>query len=144
MLQKLLIVIFFTGLIFSTPANEKGMKSKSLSEFHQFIRIEQNEKKIKTLCLLQLKRKKIPTYCYRWLKNQNSRKKKPIWSYLNEKCLEFSKNLKNLEYIEHVLQNFFLPPTCQIPLQNKKRNLEYQLRDQAPKKLLKWYFKSQF
>ncbi len=115
------------------------MHTKNLPELHKMVKNLKTEKQLKTNCLLQLKNKKVPFFCYQWLNNQKSNKRQFVISYLDEKCIESLKYLKNLKIITKMIAEKSLTVTCKNQLKKKRQVLEYQLRDKHPEEVLKWY-----
>ena len=141
---KILIWLVLGIISRSGAGGEVLMRARSLEELQIMIKKTKTEKQLKTSCLLQLKSKKVPIFCYQWLKNQKTSNKSLVLSYLDEKCVENSQSLKNLEHTARISADDSLSLACKNHLKKKKHVLEYQLRDRAPEKLLKWYFKTHF
>lgn len=144
MLKKILLLCFLctqAQAFALTPAlrPENLMHIKNLPELHKMVKNLKTEKQLKTNCLLQLKNKKVPIFCYQWLKNKKSNKIQFVISYLDEKCIESLKFLKNLKIITQMMAEKSLTSICKNQLKKKKQILEYQLRDHHPEKVLKWY-----
>ena len=143
---------------------ERWMQITSQKALKKQLKKEEQAEKLKTLCVLQLKKQQVPYSCYEWLKiassegvlnNKALESKKstlrgnqpvsPIRSadsflkYLNEKCQSLAPKLKDLKKITYILQISALSAFCRKQIEKQKQIREYQLRDENPEKLLKWH-----
>lgn len=117
------------------------MRVNDLKEFEGIIKKQERQKELKTLCVLQLEKKIIPHFCYEWLKYKKPERRASFLPYLNEKCQEFSTSLKNSQKIKEILQKkHHLNSFCYKAVHKQKKRIEYQLRDQKPSHILRWYF----
>ena len=124
-----------------TSSHEQWMRAGDLKEFELIIQKQERQKELKTLCVLQLKKKIVPHFCYEWLQYKSQKQKNSFLPYLNEKCQEFSTSLKNPKKIKEILQNSHqLNHFCYKILYKQKKRIEYQLRDQNPSYILRWHF----
>ena len=137
---------------------ERWMQATSQKALQQEIQKEQLEKKQRTLCLLQIKKKQVPYSCYEWSSRffipkkgratkapsriflDSIRSKQAFLNYLNEKCQSFAPNLKDLQKISFILKIKAIHPFCRKQVKKQKQIREYQLRDESPEKLLKWHY----
>ena len=140
-INSLLLFFFFIQTLF-TFANEQWMETRNLKEFNLLIKKQETQKELKTLCFLQLANKVIPHSCYEWIKFTKTNKLPR--QYLNEKCQEFSAQLKKPKKIKELLKNTSLSPFCRKKIQEQKKRIEYQLRDRPISEIFTWYFPEDF
>lgn len=138
--------LLFCLCLYSTDnlANEQWMAARNPKELKQFIQDWETRKELKTLCLLQLQKKTVPHSCYEWLTYISYKEKTWLFQYLNEKCQEFSSELNNLMKVKKILQNQHLSPFCRKRIIQKKKLIEYQLRDSPVSDIFMWYLKEGF
>ena len=105
------------------------MKAQNLRELHEIIRNQKEYKKLKILCLLQLRKKILPVACYGWIKIKPFHQQKPSLAFLDEKCKEFSTSLRSPKKITEILHSKHLSPFCRRAISQQKKIMEYQLRD---------------
>ena len=125
-------MLFLTYSVFVSES-EEWIKARSLKEFQQTIQKQVKEKELRTLCFLQLKRNKVPYSCYEWKKQ--FKEKSLNTAYLDEKCHDFSENLKNLKQVRKILSQKSLSLSCRKRITQQKEHLEYLHRDLPVEKL---------
>ncbi len=138
---------FFIGIFLSlfcslTSARpEKWMSARTLKELEKLIEEQKIKEEWKILCLLQLQKKTVPDGCYEWRSFMEKPSSSPLLSlpYLNEKCEESAKKVTQPEHIKSILQKQNLSPFCRKKIEEAKKLMEYQLRDQELKHILKWH-----
>lgn len=111
---------------------ESWIKAKNIKEFKKALTQTESDRELKTLCLTEIRKQKVPHSCYEWVGTRPFKRKKDIFKYLDEKCLQFSPRLKNLQEMKHILQVKSLTPFCRKTLVRYKKIREYQLRDKSP------------
>lgn len=142
---KIIIPSLCLFFITHTFASNKWLSLNSLAELKQLKQKNHIIKKLKFLCLLQLKKKGVPYSCYPWIKQISFLKKNTeLIYYLNEKCLEFSVFMTDLKNIKKILKQKHLSLICRKSLYKQKNLIEYKLRDDTPKNIFKWYLKEDF
>lgn len=119
------------------------MASRNPKELTQLIQIQEKEKELKILCVLQLQKKSVPYSCYEWMTHKFSIKKNLFLQYLNEKCLEFLSHLKTPTEIKKILQSKSLSTFCRKTIHQQKEIIEYKLRDSSVPDIFTWYFKEE-
>ena len=133
----------FSPLVFSF-SSKQWITSRNIDELEQIVQEQKKTKELKLFCQLQLNKKRVPWACYEWIKKKPKTEKKIFLSYFNEKCSESSVYLKNPEKIRKILQQKNLSAFCRTRVRKQKKVIEYQLRDQLPSNIFKWYFTEEF
>ena len=149
-LKKIFFCLFLFCFGFFPPGMaypERWMQATSQKALKKEIKQSEKAEQAKALCLLQLKKQKVPYGCYTYLNllpEPNRRaiqKRKAFVAYLNEQCHTWASQVQDLNRINKILQTKGISDFCRQKIKQQKKIREYQLRDADPSYMLKWFQK---
>ena len=125
---------------------ENWLKARTVQELDQMMERGRNQEYLKTFCLLQLRKNKIPGACYQWMvqKKLVKERKSHLFSYLDERCQVALLKEPSLKSVNQALKIHELSSFCRKNLEKRREIMEYRLRDSAPSQLFHWYLKKEF
>ena len=122
------------------------MRATSQKALKKEIKQTEQAEQAKALCLLQLKKQKVPYGCYTYMHflpgcdscDDLTHRKKAFLDYLNEQCHTLAPQVQDLSKINKILQSKEISAFCRQKIEQQKKIREYQLRDADPSYILKW------
>ncbi len=146
--KKMFFCLFLFCFGFFPPGMaypERWMRATSQKALKKEIKQTELAEQAKALCLLQLKKQKVPYGCYTYLHflpedshHGSPSRKKAFLDYLNEQCHTLAPQVQDLSRINKILQIKEISAFCRQKIEQQKKIREYQLRDADPSHILNW------